>query len=178
MQQTHFRMRNALLLGLVTASLAMACGGVGPTAQGQPGPAIHASEGTVTLETPAGQAAAELVATPREIGPDGTVILQVMNRGDVPLTYGRPIQVERWDGTSWVETEESRESAWTMELLIVQPGAPGVEQRWPFLETSRPDPGWYRFTKRVQPDTGAGPTPVAVRTRVQVTDRDASTPTW
>jgi hypothetical protein len=162
--------RLALLIAACALTLP-ACGRQMSPTPGASGPPVHESEGLVTLESPAGPASAELVAEPAEFAPDATVVLRLHNRGETALSYGRPIQVERWDGEAWVETEESRQAAWTMELLIVQGGQPGVEQTWPFQPTTRPEPGWYRFTKRVQAEPpGDEARQVAVRARVRVRD--------
>ena len=143
-----------------------------PTAPGTDAggaPPLHESESVVALDTSRGRAAAELVARPAEIAPSGRVVLQVQNRGEVRLVYGRPISVERWDGQRWVETDESRNAAWTMEALLVEPRGGGVEQRWPFLEGHVPQPGWYRFTKSVGPDIVATDREqFVVRARVRV----------
>lgn len=165
--------RPQLILAVLAAPLlVLACGGLSsPVAPGDDtggAPPQHQSEGVVTVDTAGGAAAARLVADPAVIAPTGSVVLRVENRGDLRLLYGRPIVVERWDGSEWIETEESRNAAWTMELIILQPHQSGVQQRWPFREGSVPRPGWYRFTKRVQTDSG-DPNFV-VRARVRVTE--------
>jgi hypothetical protein len=139
----------------------------GPEAGGAPPP--HESESVVALDTSRGRAAAELVARPTEIAPSGRVVLQLQNRGDVRLVYGRPISVERWDGQDWIETEESRNAAWTMDALFLEPRGGGVGQRWPFLEGHVPQPGWYRFTKSVGLDiVSTDREQFVVRARVRV----------
>lgn len=125
------------------------------------------SEGVVEADD--GPIAAELTAEPKEIDPSGTVAIRVANRGERPINYGRPIRVERWDGETWRETEESLNAAWTMELLIVQPGEMGVAQPWPFLRDHEAETGWYRFTKELYAETSSGDaTRLVVRARVQV----------
>jgi hypothetical protein len=132
-------------------------------------PPPHESESVVALDTSRGRAAAELVARPTGIAPSGSVVLQLQNRGDIRLVYGRPIWVERWDGQGWVETDESRNAAWTMEALFVAPRGGGVEQRWPFFGGHVPQPGWYRFSKSVGLDiASADREQFVVRARVRV----------
>lgn len=161
---------------LLAAALALAaCGGLADAPPIAPAdeepPPVDASEGVVEAETEDGQAAAELVADPEETPPGGEVSLRVENRGETALNYGRPITVERWDGEEWVETDESRESAWTMELLHVSAGEGGVDQPWPFTEGHEPEPGWYRFTKQIHVEHESGEsTELLVRARVLVSD--------
>jgi hypothetical protein len=132
-------------------------------------PPPDASEGVVDADN--GPIAAELIAEPEEIDASGRVALRVANRGERTLNYGRPIRVERWDGNTWRETEESLNAAWTMELLIVQPGETGVPQPWPFLPDQEAGPGWYRFTKELYAETSSGDaTRLLIRTRVRVTE--------
>jgi hypothetical protein len=165
--------RRLIVMAISVPVFLSACATGSPVAPGS-GPAsvappVHASEGVVARETSLGRAAAELVADAVEILPTGRVVLRVENRGDSTFTYGRPIVVERWNGQAWVETVESREAAWTMELLIVRARETGVEQQWPFLPTHRPEPGWYRFTKSVQTENPPGdPEAMVVRARVRV----------
>jgi hypothetical protein len=159
-----------VLLLAACVGLLPSCGRVVSPTPGASAPPVHESEGVVTLESPE-EASVELVAAPAEIAPAGRVVLRLHNRGETALSYGRPVQVERWDGEAWVETEESRQAAWTMELLIVQGGQPGVEQEWPFQPTTRAEPGWYRFTKQVQAEPpGDEPRQTAVRARIRVRD--------
>jgi hypothetical protein len=165
-------MRRLLIL-LAAALVLAACGGledappIAPTDE-EP-PPVDASEGVVEAGTEDGQAAAELVADPEETSPDGEVILRIENRGEVDINYGRPITVERWDGDEWVETDESRESVWTMELLHLPAGESGVDQPWPFIEGHEPEPGWYRFTKQIYVEGESGEsTELIVRARVRV----------
>ncbi|MFQ3670545.1 MAG: DUF6087 family protein [Verrucomicrobiia bacterium] len=130
-------------------------------------PPAEEAKGIVTVSgTPV---AAELKADPEEIAPQQAVTLRVINHGEVALNFGRPITVERWDGTAWVETEASRNTAWTMDLLYVQPEAKGPEQQWPFYQGPQPGPGWYRFTKDVQAEgTDGVPERLTLRARVHV----------
>lgn len=115
------------------------------------------------------EAAAELVATPKAIGPGGSVTLQIENHGQVGLHYGRPITVEHWDGAEWIETEGSRNVGWTMELLYIPAGETGVEQIWPFFPGEYPEPGWYRFTKLLHAEATSGDSPrLILRARVEV----------
>ena len=172
------RSRIPRMLMATVASMLLVCAGCAasdsPTAPGTDAggaPPLHESEGVVALDTSRGRAAAQLVARPTEMAPSGRVVLQVHNRGDVRLVYGRPIWVERWDGQQWVETDESRNAAWTMDALSVEPGRGGVEQRWPFLEGSVPQPGWYRLTKSVSLNLDIGSTDreqFIIRARVRV----------
>lgn len=132
-------------------------------------PLADDSEGRVEAED--GKVAAELIATPILIPPDGRVQVSVVNRGDKALNFGRPITVERWDGAAWVETEESRNAAWTMELFDLEPGTTGEEQTWPFHPDQRPEPGWHRISKHVSaepPGPGQDSISLTIRTRVEV----------
>ncbi len=132
-------------------------------------PEPDASEGVVKADDE--PIAAELVAEPKATDPSGPITLRVANRGERPINYGRPIRVERWDGETWRETEESLDAAWTMELLIVQPGETGVAQPWPFLRDHEAGPGWYRFTKELYAETASGDaTRLRVRARARVDD--------
>jgi hypothetical protein len=115
-----------------------------------------------------GVAAAELTAEPTTVAPGEPVELTVVNHGEVDLGYGRPITVERWDGEAWVETDESREAMWTMELLMLPAGQTGEAQTWPFAEDRTPEEGWYRFTKSVRAEAADGDTELTVRARVRV----------
>lgn len=136
-------------------------------------PPADPSEGLVQAED--GVVTAELVANPAGIAPDGRVKVRVVNRGTRALSYGRPITVEKWNGEAWVETEESRNAMWTMELLHVEPEKIGVEQAWPFLPDQRPESGWYRMTKHVSaesPDPDQDPVMLTIRTRVEVREQD------
>jgi hypothetical protein len=132
-------------------------------------PPPGAGEGVV--EALDGRVAVELRAAPNEIRADQQVTLRVVNQGDVGLSYGRPVTVERWEGSAWVETQESRDAAWTMELLFVLPGREGVEQRWPFSVRHRPNPGWYRFSKQVRAEgVNDDQGPIVLHARVRVHD--------
>lgn len=111
-----------------------------------------------------------LVASPPEIEAGEQLNLQVENHASQVVQYGRPITVERWTGLRWVETDASRDTMWTMELLSLQPGESGVEQHWPFFEDDRPEPGRYRLRKRVhvpgeEGDAGKMELEVEVRVR-------------
>lgn len=115
------------------------------------------------------RAAAALTVSAAQIRPGETVNVQVANRGEVAVNHGRPLVVEHWTGTAWEETTDSRNTAWTMELLHVEPGRSGLEQPWPFQSGQKPPPGWYRFTKDLHPsESGSAPKPLVVRTRVEV----------
>lgn len=116
-----------------------------------------------------GRAVAQWRVEPKRFDGDGQVVLQVVNRGELPLNYGRPILVEGWDGSAWSETEGSRQSMWTMDLLQVGPGEAGIEQTWPFRREADPEPGWYRFTKQVYAESDGGETEqMLLRGRVEV----------
>lgn len=161
------------IVSSILALFLIGCGSVGnrvgderSAAPGEPPPPDE-TEGVVQQD--GGRMAAELTAAPTEIEPDQPVALRIVNRGEVGLGYGQPITAERWEDSTWVETEESRDAAWTMELLHVAPGGEGVEQEWPFLPGQRPDPGWYRFSKDVQADSAnEQPERVVLRSRVKV----------
>ena len=153
-----------LLIIIFMVLLTPACG----APQVSEPPPADGSEGIV--EAAQGRASGELVAEPDEIAPDGRVVLRVVNHGERMLSYGRPITVERWQKEQWEETEESRNTAWTMELLLLAPGKAGVEQTWPFLADQRPEPGWYRFTKVLQSEGGDDVVRLTVRTRILVTE--------
>ena len=156
--------------------LLAACNGAGTPAEsngeteaGTP-PAPDVSEGIV--ERADGRVAAELETEPETIEADEQVTLRVTNRGETGLSYGRPITVERWDGENWVETEESRNAMWTLELLYVEPGETGVEQTWPFRSDHRPETGWYRLSKELHADEDVDvdgePARLMIRSRARV----------
>lgn len=132
-------------------------------------PLSDPSEGVVKADD--GAVAAELIATPVEITEEGRVQVRVVNRGTRAVSFGRPVTVEKWNGEAWLETEESCNSMWTMDLLYVESGDTGVEQPWPFLPDQRPDAGWYRMTKQVSAEA-PGPdqdhVSLTIRTRVEV----------
>lgn len=116
-----------------------------------------------------GRAAAQLVVSSGHMKPGDKVTVHIANRGQVSLNHGRPVVVERWNGSAWEETEESRTTAWTMELLQIEAGRSGVEQPWPFQSERRPVPGWYRFTKDLYTADGSrDPERLIVRARVEV----------
>lgn len=75
------------------------------------------------------------------------IALRLINQGKVPLTTGRPFTVETWDGQAWTEVPLPKNSAWTMEGVIIPPGARNETQYWPFDEMSHPEPGQYRVMK-------------------------------
>lgn len=130
-------------------------------------PPVDETEGIVQE----GAAAVELLAEPSEITPDQQVVVRVANRGETGLGYGRPVTVERWEEGEWTETGESRNAAWTMEMLHVEAGELGVEQTWPFQPDRQAEPGWYRFTKHVNAETSGGEmVRMAVRARAKVGD--------
>ncbi len=130
-------------------------------------PPTDAAEKTVSSAD--GRAAAALLVSSDQIRPGESVKVQVANHGLVAINYGRPVTVERWTGSAWQETRESRDTAWTMELLQVEPGRSGVEQPWPFQSGQRPTPGWYRFSKELYPANGGqGSEPFVIRARVEV----------
>lgn len=164
--------RRPLLLALVVLLALAACAELRPPAIDAPEeePPADAAEGVVEEETDEGLAAAELTAEPEVVAAGEPVEVVLDNRGEVELSYGRPVTAERWDGEQWVETEASREAVWTMELLILPPGEPGQTQAWPFVEDHTPEPGWYRFTKTAHAATADGEAELTVRARVQVTD--------
>ncbi|MCC5835131.1 MAG: hypothetical protein JJU20_10390 [Opitutales bacterium] len=154
------------LLGL----LAVACG---ERAGELDGPPVHASEGVV--EALDGRAAGELWVDREQMTVGEQLVVQVRNRGELALGFGRPVMVERWDGEGWVETEASRRSAWTMDYLYAFPGEEGIEQVWPFGGTEVSEPGWYRFTKRVNAeDLDGESTQLELRARVRVVAKDQS----
>lgn len=119
-------------------------------------------------ESGAAESGIALLAEPQTIDRQGSVTLRVDNQSDVMAEYGRPITVERWNGDAWQETEASRQSMWTMDLLMVQAGETGVEQTWPFGARRTPQPGWYRLSKQVQtrPESNAGAVRISARVRV------------
>lgn len=138
-----------------------------PRSAAAPAPPTEASEETVRSAD--GRAAAALIVSAARIRPGESVKVQIANRGQVALNYGRPVIVERWTGSAWEETPESRNTAWTMELLQVEPGRSGVEQTWPFQPEHRPPAGWYRFSKDLYAGNGgSNPERLIVRTRVEV----------
>ena len=162
-----------VLIAMLVPALLTACGQVGVTSPSQTPTAPPGDDalGIVAVETPRGRAAAELVAQPAEMGPGGRTVVRVANRGNLRLGYGRPLKVEWWNGQAWVETDESREAAWTMELILLEPNEIGVEQRWPFREGQRPQAGLYRFTKQVHvEDTANTPERITVMARVRVVE--------
>ncbi len=120
----------------------------------QEGPEVDASEGIV--EALDGRAVGELWVDRNEAAVGEAVVVQVRNHGELALGFGRPVKVELWDGESWVETEASRTSAWTMDYLYAFPGERGPEQIWPFGRVELPEPGWYRFTKTVNVENPSG----------------------
>lgn len=153
----------ALFLGSACAQPAA------PRASASAAPAADASEQTVRSSD--GRAAAELVVSIARIRPGDQVKVQIANRGQVALNHGRPVVVERWNGSAWEETAESRNTAWTMELLQVEPGRSGVEQAWPFQPEHRPAPGWYRLTKDLYSADGSrDPEGFVVRARIEVAE--------
>ncbi len=163
------RTAHALVFALLV--VLAACAEPSPPAIDAPddGPPADASEDVVEEETDAGTVAAELTADPTTVDPGEPVEIVVVNHGEVQLGYGRPITVERWDGAEWVETDGSRESVWTMELLMLPPGRTGVVQTWPFSEDDAPAAGWYRFTKSVHAESGEERSAeLVIRARVRV----------
>ena len=131
------------------------------------GPPFDGSEGVV--EAIDGRAAGKLWIDRDEIAAGEQVVLQVRNRGEVALGFGRPVRVEFWEGEDWVETEASRHSAWTMDYLYAFPGQEGIEQIWPFRGGEDPQPGWYRFTKAVNAEDPEGESAqMQLRARVRV----------
>jgi len=125
-------------------------------------PPIDDSEGVVSK----GNAAAELLVKPETLLPDGEVIIQVANRGETALEYGRPFSVEKWTEEGWRETEASQNSFWTMELLHLEPGETGVEQKWPFPDET-PAPARYRISKLVHSQTDSRE-PLVIRAQIEV----------
>lgn len=133
-------------------------------------PPEHESEGIVVA---IGNTAikAELRVEPADVGPGDRCRLTVVNHGEIPLWFGRPVTVERWDGEDWVETAASREAFWTMDLLWAAPGEEGPQQEWPFgAERGEVKPGWYRFTKQVSAE-GETESPVTLVLRARVLRR-------
>jgi hypothetical protein len=164
--------KRAALLAILAPALMAGCGGARLTAPSDAGPPLDESEGLMVVETSSGRAAAELVAQPAEIAPGDPVVLRVANRGNLRLGYGRPITVERWDGREWIETEDSRDTAWTLELLLLTPNQTGAQQMWPFRDGDDSRSGWYRFTKHLQTEDQTGEAErFAVRARVRVVER-------
>jgi hypothetical protein len=157
-----------LILAVSGALFGSACAQpASPRASTSAPPPTDASEQTVRSSD--GRAAAQLVGSSGRIGPGERVTVHVANRGQVALNHGRPMVVERWNGSAWEETAESRNTAWTMELLQIEPGRSGVEQTWPFHADHRPVPGWYRLTKDLYTADGArDPERLFVRARVEV----------
>ncbi len=111
------------------------------------------------------------MADAQAISADQEVTLRLRNLGEESAQYGRPVVVERWNGSLWVETEASSQMMWTMELRALGPGETGEAQRWPFFPKAPPEPGWYRFTKIVHLGNRADATVTRmVRARVEVTN--------
>jgi hypothetical protein len=161
------------IAAVVIALTLAGCGNTDPIPSGSTSfpapPPADPAEGLVQSDDES--VAAELIATPAVISPDERTQVRVLNRGSEPLGFGRPFTIEKWDGEAWVETEDSLNSMWTMDMLYVEPGAAGVEQAWPFLPDHRPEAGWYRFTKHVsaEPSTpGQNPVSLTLRSRVEV----------
>jgi hypothetical protein len=162
--------RTGTLLAAAAVLLALAaCGEPTPPRPDAPGeaPPEDPAAGVVEQDTDAGRAAAELTAEPDTVAPGEPVDLVLVNHGEVELGYGRPVTVERWDGEAWAETDESREAAWTMELLLLAPGQAGEAQTWPFSDT--PEEGWYRLTKTARAEGAGDDVELGVRALVQVT---------
>ena len=163
-----------VLIAIFLPALLTACGQVGVTSPTDTSttPPRDDSQGVVAVAASRGRAAAELVAQPTEIEPGDRTVVRVANRGDLRLGYGRPLKVERWNGREWIETDESRQTAWTMELILLEPDQIGVEQPWPFRDGQRPQAGWYRFTKQIHvEDTANTPERLTVTGRVRVLER-------
>src|SRR5690625_3347019 len=125
-------------------------------------PPIDDSEGVVSK----GNAAAELLVKPETLLPDGEVIIQVANRGETALEYGRPFSVEKWTEEGWRETGASQNSFWPMERLHREPGEPGLEPKLPFPEES-PAPARYRISKLVHSHTDSRE-PLVIRAHIEV----------
>jgi hypothetical protein len=174
------RHRRPLLLATLLAILlagVVACGdapGPGDATDPSPEPDQDApqetdEEGVVEIETDAGTAAAELVVEPVTISGGEQAIVRVENHGELPLGYGRPIEVERWEGEGWARWEPADEVMWTMEMLLVEPGGSGEEQPFPFTEQD-PEPGLYRLTKIAFAEVEDADAPqLTIRARIEVT---------
>jgi hypothetical protein len=164
----------AMALLVLPLLLLAACGEEErPAAPGiDEGPAAEAppedpSEAVVEAEADEGTVAAELTVGPERISPGEQTTANVVNHGEVPIGYGRPIGVERWDGEAWVHWPPADEAAWTMELLLLGPGETGVDEAFPFTD-ERPEPGWYRLTKDVHAESTGDPPQLTIRARVLV----------
>lgn len=98
-------------------------------------------------ETPQGLAAISIELDESVIHRGERIALQLINQGKVPLITGRPFTIENWDGQAWTEVPLPKGSAWTLEGIILPPGARTETQYWPFDQMSHPEPGQYRVLK-------------------------------
>ncbi len=99
-----------------------------------------------------------LIAEPGSIGPGGELTFTFVNEGDEPVSVGRGLRIERWDGESWTEYSNygARAAAYG-----VQPGNRFEARDWPPpVQTNgeaepTPPEGRYRALMSFRDDLGS-----------------------
>lgn len=100
------------------------------------------------VDTPEGRAEVELEVRDEKVPRCGEVDLRPRNTGDIALSHGMPVQLERWDGGAWHDVPaRPRGGAWAMPRLGVQPGEAGEWQQLRLDRLDHVEPDWYRLTK-------------------------------
>jgi hypothetical protein len=117
------------------------------------------ADDTDAADTPRGRAAVELELRDQQVPRCGTVSLRQHNTGEVGLTTGKPMGLQRWTGTAWRDVSPLPPGhAWPLIQLSVSPGEASSWQDLDLGALDHIEPGWYRINKTVDvdPDSGSG----------------------
>lgn len=99
-------------------------------------------------DTPEGRAEVDLEVREEQVPRCGEVELRPRNTGEIDLSYGAPVQLERWDGDAWHDVSALPPgAAWPLPEFGVQPGEAGEWEQLPLDRLDHVEPGWYRLTK-------------------------------
>jgi hypothetical protein len=148
---------------------------------GDQGPPGGEEEGVVRTDTPAGEAAMEIIVHTDQPDHDEPVFFQLLNRGDVSLFTGEYLfEVERWDGQRWTMIPLAEEAPHSG--VIIEPGDVGPRRRWPWWPAEDPaEPGWYRLVQRANyehPQGRSTDIELVARTRFQVKEQPSPQGVW
>lgn len=123
-------------------------------------------------QTPDGQAALDLIVEPVEVDADEPVSFWLENSGEVELTHGIHVRVEKWDGNRWAELPWPEDYGVPDVEEPLPAGKGSVRQQWPVDGRPHASPGWHRVVWGAlwddEPDFEEPEVRLDVRARFQV----------